>query len=342
MRTGRMKKIVTFSASAIVMVALLVVAFRGTDFRRVLVLMREANYWWIALNVAILLASHALRALRWRYLLHPIKPNIGMRSLFSAVMVGYMMNNLLPRAGELARPYAVGKMEGFSKTAAFGTIVVERLIDTASFLVLVAVVPLVYDGPLNASFPWLRDTGAVATAVTVLLFFGMALLMFRRDWTDRLLALLLRLLPQRLARRSRDRVHSFLDGLLFIKTPRNFLAIVVLSILIWFLYVVMTFVAFFAFGIEQQLGFGGALVVLAIQSIGIAIPTPGGTGGYHAFTAQTLIRLFAVDSAVAVSYATVTHAASFVVVTLIGLSFVLRDHLRVSDAVRIREETKSA
>ena len=52
------------------------------------------------------------------------------------------MNNILPRAGELVRPYTIGKLEDIPKSAAFGTIVVERLIDTLSFVILVVVHPL--------------------------------------------------------------------------------------------------------------------------------------------------------------------------------------------------------
>ncbi len=95
----------------------------------------------------------------------------------------------------------------------------------------------------------------------------------------------------------------------------------------------MTYAAFFAFGLQGQVGLSGALVVLAISSIGISLPTPGGTGTYHAFTSQSLTRLFAVDATTALSYATVTHAVGFIGVTLIGLYYFLRDQIRVGEAV---------
>jgi uncharacterized membrane protein YbhN (UPF0104 family) len=91
--------------------------------------------------------------------------------------------------------------------------------------------------------------------------------------------------------------------------------------------------AFFAFGLEP-LGMAGALVVEAISSIGVALPTPGGTGTYHAFTSQALMRLYGVDATVSLSYATVTHAVGFIGVTIIGLYYFLHDHIRVGEAVR--------
>jgi uncharacterized membrane protein YbhN (UPF0104 family) len=106
-----------------------------------------------------------------------------------------------------------------------------------------------------------------------------------------------------------------------------------LSVFIWFLYIVMTYVAFFSFGLGKQLGFGAAIVVLAISSIGVAIPTPGATGGYHWFAAQTLVRLFHVTNEVALSYATVTHAVGFIGVSIAGLFYFLRDHINIKEAM---------
>jgi uncharacterized membrane protein YbhN (UPF0104 family) len=121
-----------------------------------------------------------------------------------------------------------------------------------------------------------------------------------------------------------------------VKQPRPLAIILILSIVVWGLYALMTYVAFFAFDLNVTLGPGAALVVLAISSIGVAIPTPGGTGTYHFFTSETLVRLFGVASGPALSYATVTHAVGFVGVTLIGLYFFLKDQIRMSEAVAER------
>jgi len=116
------------------------------------------------------------------------------------------------------------------------------------------------------------------------------------------------------------------------------LPMILLSIVIWGLYAAMQYAAFFAYGLQSSLGFDAAIVVLTISSIGIALPTPGGTGTYHAFVSRTLSRLFLVDDTTAISYATVTHALTFIVVTLIGLYYFLHDHLRVSEAVTLPEQ----
>ena len=165
-------------------------------------------------------------------------------------------------------------------------------------------------------------TGALLAALTVM--------MLRRDWTDRLIHLFRPVLPDRWLKKVADRLHSFLDGLLFLRQPRGLSMILLLSIVIWVLYAVVAYCGFVAFGLTG-IGFAGAIVVLTIQSVGIAIPTPGGTGSYHAFASQALILLFGVDSAVAVSYATVSHAVGFIGTTILGLYFFLKENIRMTE-----------
>lgn len=314
----------------------LYLAFRRTSFDDLFAAVRSANYWWLIPVFAILMASHVVRAVRWRLLLDPIKPRIGFRNLFSGVMIGYMMNNVLPRAGEIVRPYALGRLESIPASAALGTIVVERLMDILTFLALIVLLPFVYQGPLFTAFPWLERAGTILALVTLGLLGTLVLLMVRRDWTSRLLTVLNRILPHSTAARVTRIVHSFLDGFLFLKAPAKFLPIVTLSLVIWGLYLVMTYVSFLAFEFEHPLGLDAALVVLAISSIGVAIPAPGSTGTYHFFASQSLTALFGIGTGQALSFATVTHALGFVGVTLIGLYFFLRDHITLSDAVRER------
>ncbi len=329
----RVRTALKFFSSAALSFFFLFLAFRGTDFSEISEALRNAEYGWMAGNLVVLMLSHVVRAWRWRYLLDPIKPGIGLRNLFSSVMVGYLMNGVLPRAGEVARPYALGRLESFSKGAAFGTIVVERIIDICSFLLIILALPLLYEGPLREAFPWLERAGITAVTLTGGLLVVLVVLMIKRDWTDRLLSVSSRLLPARVGKTVVRVAHSFLDGFLFLKNPRTFLPVALLSVLIWSLYALMIYFAFIAFDLQDALGFRGAVVVLAISSIGVAIPTPGATGTYHVFASQTLIRLFSIDQAVALSFATVTHAVGLGGAVLVGLYFFVKDHLSVSEVI---------
>ncbi len=325
------KQTLRYFLSIVLAIIFLYLAFRGTDMSSVLSSMKQANYWWILLMFVCLIASHAVRAWRWGYLLEPIKRGIGMRNLFSGVMVGYMVNSVLPRAGEIVRPLALGKLEGIPGSAAFGTIVVERIIDTISFLILVAIVPLVYNGPLRESFPWLENTRIVISLFTFAFIAVLVALVVRRDWADSVVTLFSKVTPVRLSSTFRRVTHDFLDGFLFLKKPKHLPLIMMQSIAIWYLYICSAYTAFFAF--DMNLDFSAAIVVQAISSIGVAIPTPGGTGSYHMFASQALTKLFGVTEDVALSYATVSHGVGFVGTMIIGLFFFFRNHMKVSELV---------
>lgn len=317
-------------------VIFLFLAFRGTDVNKLVDAFSKANYWWALAMFPVLMLSHALRAWRWRYLLQPIKSEMRFRNLFSALIIGYMMNNVLPRAGEFVRPYAIGKLEGLSRSAAFGTVLMERILDIISLMILIAFIPLVYSGPLTEALPWLEETGIWISVITLVVLVFFIFLMFRRDVVIGVLNFFTRRLSKRHAELVERITHSFLDGFLFLKETKNYFAIIVLTILVWCLYVVMMYLPFFAFGMvtSYNLDLRAAMVVQAISSIGILVPTPGATGPYHYFTIQTLTKLYNVDDDLARSYAVVTHAVGFIGVTLVGVFYFLKDQLHMSEVMR--------
>jgi len=328
----RSGKAFRYLLTVLLTVVLLYLSFRGADPEALLAAITAADFGWLLLMFLLLMISHSLRALRWRYLLDPIKPGIGFRNLFSGVMVGYFVNNILPRAGELVRPYTLGKLERISRSSVLGTIVVERLIDGVSFLLLLVMIPLIYNGPLSETFPWLESAGIILTVSMTAGLLLIVFLMGRRDLTTRLVGAVAPFFPRRWRDSIIRAVHSFLDGFLIVRHPKNVLLLLLLSFGIWFFYVAMTKAALNAFHLEGSLGWRAATVVLAISSIGIAIPTPGSTGGYHFFTSQTLTHLFSVPEEIALGFATLTHGVGYIGITIIGLYFVLQDHVHLSEA----------
>lgn len=311
-------------------------AFRGTDFVKLWKILSHANYWWSLAALPILVLSHAIRTWRWEYFLRPIKKDMKFRNLFSALMVGYMMNNVLPKAGELVRPYSIGKLENISRSAAFGTIIIERIFDIISFLLFALLLPLFYKGPLLQTFPWLESTGIWITVVTLISFGVFVYLMFQRDVVEKILKFFTRWLSERRAQLIEKLVHSFLDGFLFIKEPKNYFMIFFQSAVLWGLYFVMMYLPFYSFGMVQKYGldWSSAIVVHTISTIGFILPTPGAVGPYHFFTIETLTKLYGVDTDTAASYATVTNAVGFIGITLMGVYYFFKDKLIMTDMMK--------
>jgi uncharacterized protein (TIRG00374 family) len=334
-----LKKTVQYTLSTLLTFGFLYFAFRGTDFPKLLEILSHANYWWALALLPPLIVSHLFRTWRWQYLLRPVKRTIRFRNLWSALCAGYMLNNILPKVGEIVRPLAIGKLEGISRSAAFGTLIVERIFDILSFLIMIALLPLLYSGPLLQIFPWLQETGIWISVLTLSALIVCVVLMMRRDLVVKLLGFVTRHLSPKRGEAVSRITHSFLDGFLFLKEPRHFVMIFVLSLLVWGLYFIMMYLPFFAFGLTERYGldFRTAIVVQTISSLAYMAPTPGATGSYHYFTIESLTRLYGVDSELARSYATVTHAVGFIGITLIGLYYFWADKLHLAEFTKAKK-----
>ena len=69
------------------------------------------------------------------------------------------------------------------------------------------------------------------------------------------------------------------------------------------------------------------IMVMTLLVVGVAMPTPGQIGGFHAMYRLTVVTFFGVPDDTAVGAAIVLHAVSFVPVTIVGLVFMAREGL---------------
>jgi uncharacterized protein (TIRG00374 family) len=334
-----MKPIIKNSISTLFSIILagvfLYFAFRGKDVDALWHSLVDVHWsWFIVLFVGSAL-SHLIRAWRWKYLLYPIKKTISIRNTFSVTMIGYLINNVIPRLGEFVRPYAMKKLEGVSKSAVMGTIVLERILDLVTFALVTLVVLSFYAEPFAVWFPavakfeWLFF---VAAGVMTVVF---GLIFLKADALFQFLRKFLVVVPGTVRTNVETIFDSFLSGFQAAKHPTNFFMIALTSLLIWLSYIVLLYIPFFIYDFPSvnALDFGAAAVVQVASGIAFALPTPSGIGSYHAFTSFTLTEMFRVDPAQALSFAVYTHAVGFLTTTILGLYFFFADKIHISDAM---------
>ena len=158
-------------AGLLVAAACLYLAFRKVDFGQMLAAFKQANYWLFIPAMALIFFSHFLRTVRWQYLMAPIA-HVRLRTLFSSLMIGYMANTFLPaHLGEFVRAYLVGKKNPVSGSAVFATIVIERIIDVFTLLILMALTIVVFPFPA-----WVRKSGYISFVFIALLFIALLLM----------------------------------------------------------------------------------------------------------------------------------------------------------------------
>ena len=123
------------AVGAILAVLLLAVVFRGTDWEALGQALRDARPAPLLALVLVTVVTYALRAWRWGLLLAPLG-RVRYRDLFSATYVGFASGLLIPRAQEIMRPWLISRRYPIPLSAGFATVILERLVDLITVLVL--------------------------------------------------------------------------------------------------------------------------------------------------------------------------------------------------------------
>jgi hypothetical protein len=284
----------------------------------------KTNWGYLTLSVCLALFAVWVRAWRWRYL---FPPGAHPSHLFSAVMIGYMANNVLPlRAGELVRGYVVAKRGRQGFWTAIATIAVERLLDALAVVIILAGLLLAISVPSELKWGALAfltlDLAAMGVLATVALAPAQCQRVVTRLFArwPALRAKLLRILE------------TFLLGLQGIRTGSHLLPILAGSVALWVVYALATWTALAA--AHLALSLTAAWTVLAFIGLGISLPSaPGFIGVFQAATVLAL-ALFGVPRSEALSFSFLFHASQFVPITLIGWVLLITEQISLSQATR--------
>jgi hypothetical protein len=295
-----------------VSVVAIAVLLNSVDLGRTLEVLGGASPAWILAMLVMVSVDVSARAARWRWLLGPIK-RIPYRRVVGYTFIGYLANNVLPaRLGELVRSHVLGEREAISRPTVLGTVVVERISDTALVVLVAATATVVLSTGGALSNAVLLGAGFVAVLVA-----GLAVLIVghRLPGADRVGAVLERW-PRavELGRRLRD-------GLAIAGRPTTILGAVAFGIVAWTASITTFIASGQAVGIELSLAQG------ALLCTGVALATivPSGPGylGTFELTAVGIAGTFGIGSDEAFAMALLVHA-SILVITSVGgiISFV--------------------
>lgn len=336
------KKLVRISFAVTITVLSLYFAFRRVDLENVWASLLTANYVWVFIAIMAMFFSHLARALRWQVMLRSVK-KVSVLNSFSAVMIGYALNQITPRGGELLRPYILGKQENISKSMLLATIVIERTFDLLSLLVIIIISIIVYSSHFSDTIvsmlregEWTKSMNinsmrdvfrvialpfAVALAVLLWLLFSHA--------GQKILLYPLRLLPKKFQTRIQELLAAFKNGMRVVRSGGQIYWVLFYTVCIWLLYVSQIYFPFFALHLDAyHLTFGDAFILLAIISTAIAIaPTPGAIGVYHFFCIQGMVLLLNIDYKTSAAFATLTHAFGYIFMLATGAIFYLRENI---------------
>ena len=284
----------------------------------------------LAGSLGATLMMYVVRVIRWRVLLEPVG-SVRFSPAFRATVMGFAASALLPgRVGEFLRPYVLARREGLSASATFGTIVLERLLDVVSVMLLFGAA-VAFSEPARGGDPTLLGAvrlsaagfGLGAGVVLVLAFLAAG----DSDRVERVIDRAGAVLPERMARAVGGVSRRFVEGLGTLRRARTLFGAFAWSLVLWALIGGALWLASAGFGIALPLS--GAATLLVLVAIGVAVPTPAGIGGYHAAYQVGATSLYGASDEAAVGAALVLHAISFLPVTVLGVVFMAQEGVRL-------------
>ena len=317
-------------------IGLLAVFLRNADLNQVWASVTKARTDLLLLSLALTCGTFVVRAERWQYLLGPLGKT-RFSTVFRATVIGFAASAVLPaRAGEVIRPYLLARREGLSATAAFATIIVERILDLVAVLLLMAVFLIWFDPGIEArdskAFQAVRFGGLMMAPVAV---GTLAVMFFMAGHPERLHAWVLKaeaILPARIAAMIARFAQTFAEGFAVVRSPGRLAAAIAWSIVLWVAIASGIWAVSIAFGIAMP--FTGAWLMLGPLVVGVAVPTPGGVGGFHEAYRFGATAFFGADNNSAVGAAIVLHAISVGPVIIAGLLFIVQDGLKLGGMAR--------
>jgi glycosyltransferase 2 family protein len=317
------------AAGAVLAIVLLALFFRGVDWQALGAAFRSANHAYLAAVAAVTVVTYLLRAWRWGSLLRPLA-RVPLRDLFPATLVGFMTALLVPRAGEVVRPYLISRRHPIRTSAGFAAIILERLVDLITVLVLFALYLYVLPTPAAQTrgplLGFLKLGGALAGLGALAVLGVLLLLHGHAEAVVRLLRRVLAPLPQRWTDVIAHAVAQFAQGLAVLKaSPGHLLAIFGQSVLVWLSICLGIWCNNLAFGLA--LPFYSSFLMVAFLTVGVAVPTPGTVGGFHEFYLLALTQAFGVEKGTAAAAGIACHVLTNLPVLVLGLAFLGREGL---------------
>ena len=318
-RVSRQSGVAWWKVAASLVLALGLFAFFLSRVRlsEVLATIGRIDLVWFSVSVALALLSYAVRAVRWGVILAPLG-RARTADLLGCTAAGFATSTVLPaRAGELVRPLLLAARSGLPPAGAVASILTERLLDLGTILGYFALgVALSHRVSPAATTP-LRQAALLTGAGLIVACVFVIVLLRRRD---RAVGALARLAPARWRSRAIAFLDHVLDGLEALRSPAGLARLLAWSAFMWVIPALQIVALARAFGVPFDVA--DAFVFMAVSVIGLALPTPGGVGGFHAAIQFALTRLFGVDLATATGFALLHHAVCFLPITALGLSYI--------------------
>ena len=290
-------------------------AYKDFDFNNIKNELPTINWYWIFISIILSLFSHLSRAIRWKMLVKPLGYDMKLSNTFLSVLVMYFVNLLIPRAGEIARCSVLTKYEKVPFTTLVGTVIIERIADTITLLLL-AIVVFTYNfdkfslflsqnTEMSENFFAIFSTRNILIGISIITIFVLALIFFKP------------LTKNKLGNKIRSFVGEFKNGILSIAKLENNWKFIFHTLLIFTLWLFMFSAVFLAYPPTENLSLGAGVFVFMMSGFAMLLPVQGGIGPWHIIVTQS-IMLYGISEDNGLSFAFFAHTSTNLIYLVLG------------------------
>jgi uncharacterized protein (TIRG00374 family) len=279
--------------------------------------LKTARYWLLGPVFIVLFSSHLVRALRWRLLMQSLGYNPSILNAFFAVMIGYMTNHAVPRLGEVVKCTMLARYENIPVDKLIGTIILERLIDAITLLLIFGITliiqPGIYSQLTQSIFHTKAEAGKESISSTMVLMIGLAIIFVliiiwmirkKKNFAD-------------VGNEFKKILYRVWQGISAIQHLKKRMQFIALTILLWGLYLAGGLLGFMAFRETHGYGIPEAFSILSAGSVGMVM-TPGGIGAYSFFVEKTMM-VYGLNEGTAFAFGLILWVAQTAVILIGGL-----------------------
>jgi len=310
------------------------VGYPRIDFSLLGKVLGEVDIWPLVICFLLSPLHVAIRSHRWKLMVQPVG-ELSLRESFSLQMVGYMSNSVLPlRMGEVVRGVLLADRLNISTSSALGTVLLERVVDMLTMLIVILMVSMLFHFPRAVGEPALI-LGILAGLSLILILY----LAYKKDpfggWIGRMIG------TGKFGKNVRKQGENFAAGFAMLKATRHYSVISIESAALWVIYGLQGYLVLIAFHFTRdypliaESPMLASLVILVLNAVGVSLPSaPGGVGTFHAIAIFGL-SLFDVPTEPAAGFALTIHAITMVYYLVGGLPFMWHEGLRFGELKRI-------
>ncbi|MGB9892848.1 MAG: lysylphosphatidylglycerol synthase transmembrane domain-containing protein [Candidatus Saccharicenans sp.] len=287
------------------------------------------GWGWVVVAGLVNILNIAVESLRWQQIVFIVKRKVRFTKIFEAFLVGFFGNIIFPlRVGDGFRIYFVSQQEMIKIPEAIWTFILDRLADIIFFLVLIGVTGLYF--PLSGETERAFHLLLFGVSIIVLLFIVVAYFSGRgrkESWPA-------------WRKRLNNLVDRFLIAWRGLLRAKNLLLVSLTALFSWILRVVIIWAMLRAFHLNLPLV--ASVIGLIMVNLGLAaVNTPANVGGFELGLVAAL-KLFSVDTEVALSCALLLHLVEVVPVFLIGGAVIIKTGFKPHQARKEAEEIEES